>query len=108
MLSIPPASITLAEPATSMSLANIAARIPEPHILLIVTAPVESGNPALRIAWRAGAQLPRGERREVAEHAADRGAGGGDDDDGFTHGTLLRRMDETMARRRSALASRVG
>src|SRR5574337_814792 len=55
MLSIPPASITLADPATSMSLANIAARIPEPHILLIVTAPVESGNPALRIAWRAGA-----------------------------------------------------
>ncbi len=55
MLSMPPATITLAEPAASMSCANIIARMPEPHILLIVTAPVESGRPALRIAWRAGA-----------------------------------------------------
>ena len=38
-----------------MSCANIIARMPEPHILLSVTAPVASGRPALRIAWRAGA-----------------------------------------------------
>src|SRR5687768_8467033 len=55
MLSMPPASTTLALPATSMSWPNIIARMPEPHILLNVTAPVESGRPALRIAWRAGA-----------------------------------------------------
>jgi hypothetical protein len=55
MLSMPPASITCADPATSMSWANIIVRMPEPHILLIVTAPVESGSPARRMAWRAGA-----------------------------------------------------
>ena len=32
------------------------------------------------------AELVRGERREVAEQAADRRAGGGDDDDGIGHG----------------------
>ena len=36
------------------SAACITAFMPEPHNLLIVTAPVESGKPALRIAWRAG------------------------------------------------------
>src|SRR5688572_18112759 len=55
MLSMPPASTALALPATSMSWPNIIARMPEPHILLSVTAPAESGRPALRIAWRAGA-----------------------------------------------------
>src|SRR5574340_114982 len=55
MLSMPPASITLADPAASMSCANIIARIPEPHILLLVTTLFRSGRPALRIAWRAGA-----------------------------------------------------
>ncbi len=38
-----------------MSWANIIARMPEPHILLRVTAPAESGRPARRTAWRAGA-----------------------------------------------------
>src|SRR5476649_2742988 len=55
MLSMPPATITLALPASSMSFANIIARMPEPHILLRVTAPAESGRPARRTAWRAGA-----------------------------------------------------
>ena len=34
MLSMPPATITSTEPAASMSCANIAARMPEPHILV--------------------------------------------------------------------------
>ena len=55
MLSMPPASITLALPLASASQANIIARMPLPHILLSVTAPVESGRPARRMAWRAGA-----------------------------------------------------
>jgi hypothetical protein len=38
---------------------------------------------------RDAAELVRGERAEVAEHAADRRARGGDDDDGFGHGNLL-------------------
>src|SRR5215831_16158782 len=42
-------------PAASMSCANIAAFIPEPHILLIVVAPVASGRPPPMLAWRAGA-----------------------------------------------------
>ena len=55
MLSMPPATITSALPATSMSCPNIIARMPLPHILDSVTAPVESGRPARRMAWRAGA-----------------------------------------------------
>jgi hypothetical protein len=55
MLSMPPATITLALPAASMSCANIMARMPLPHILVSVTAPVLSGRPARRMAWRAGA-----------------------------------------------------
>src|SRR6516164_8263070 len=55
MLSMPPATITSALPASSMSCANIIARMPEPHILLRVTAPAVSGRPARRTAWRAGA-----------------------------------------------------
>ena len=55
MLSMPPATMTSALPAASMSCANIMVRMPEPHILLIVTAPAESGRPARRRAWRAGA-----------------------------------------------------
>ena len=38
-----------------MSWPNIMARMPLPHILVSVTAPVLSGRPARRIAWRAGA-----------------------------------------------------
>ncbi len=55
MLSIPPATITSAEPALSMSWAKIAACMPEPQTLLMVTASAEVGRPAPRAAWRAGA-----------------------------------------------------
>src|SRR5487761_968281 len=55
MLSMPPATTTSQEPAASASCARIAASIAEPHILLTVVQPVESGGPALIDAWRAGA-----------------------------------------------------
>jgi hypothetical protein len=54
MLSMPPATSTSCVPATSMSCANMAARMPEPHILDSVTAPA-LGQTALeaRLArWR--------------------------------------------------------
>jgi hypothetical protein len=66
MLSMPPATTTSALPDSSMSCANMAARMPEPHILLKVTAPALLGRPPLKPAWRAGAwpwpairQLPK-------------------------------------------------
>ena len=55
MLSMPPATSTSWLPATSMSCANIAARMPEPHILDSVTAPALLGSPPLKAACRAGA-----------------------------------------------------
>src|SRR6218665_2501928 len=55
MLSWPPARMTSGFPASSMSWASIAAFMPEPHILLSVTAPALSGSPPLNAAWRAGA-----------------------------------------------------
>ncbi len=55
MLSMPPATITSWLPARSMSCANMAAFMPEPHILDSVTAPADSGRPPLSAAWRAGA-----------------------------------------------------
>src|SRR3954471_23347332 len=55
MLSMPPATITSWLPASSMSRANIAAFMPEPHILDSVTAPALLGRPPLNAAWRAGA-----------------------------------------------------
>src|SRR5512133_355036 len=55
MLSMPPATMTSCVPASSMSCANIAAFMPEPHILDSVTAPPLLGRPALNAAWRAGA-----------------------------------------------------
>ena len=55
MLSMPPATITSCVPASSMSCANIAAFMPEPHILDSVTAPALLGRPPLKAAWRAGA-----------------------------------------------------
>ena len=55
MLSMPPATATVALPASSRSCASITAFMPEPHILLMVTAPVETGSPAARAACRAGA-----------------------------------------------------
>ena len=51
---MPPATTIFAEPALIISAACITAFMPEPHNLLMVTAPVESGKPAWRIAWRAG------------------------------------------------------
>jgi hypothetical protein len=53
--SMPPATITSTLPASSMSWAYIAARMPEPHILFTVVHPAASGSPAPRLAWRAGA-----------------------------------------------------
>ena len=55
MLSMPPATITSCVPASSMSCANIAAFMPEPHILDSVTAPALMGSPPLSAACRAGA-----------------------------------------------------
>ena len=55
MLSMPPVTITSCVPASSMSWANIAAFMPEPHILDSVTAPALLGRPPLNAAWRAGA-----------------------------------------------------
>src|SRR3954470_10155746 len=52
---MPPATMTSAFPAVRMSLASIAAFMPEPHILLTVVQPVASGRPAPSAAWRAGA-----------------------------------------------------
>ena len=55
MDSMPPATIMSEEPAASASAAIIAAFMPEPHILLMVTASVDLGRPAPSAAWRAGA-----------------------------------------------------
>ena len=55
MLSIPPATATSADPERRRSWAIIAAFIPDPHILLIVVQPADSGRPAPSEAWRAGA-----------------------------------------------------
>ena len=46
MDSMPPATTKCAEPALIMSAACITAFMPEPHSLLMVTAPVVSGKPA--------------------------------------------------------------
>jgi hypothetical protein len=46
MLSMPPATTTSAEPATSASNAIIVACMPEPHILLTVVASIDNGRPA--------------------------------------------------------------
>ena len=55
MLSMPPATTTLAEPALMASAASMTAFMAEPHTLLSVAAPVEMGRPALMAACRAGA-----------------------------------------------------
>src|ERR1700722_16170525 len=55
MLSMPPDTTTSAEPAWMMSWPSMVAFIPEPQTLLMVVAPVASGNPAPRAACRAGA-----------------------------------------------------
>jgi hypothetical protein len=51
----PPATTTSMLPAVSTSWPNIAAFIPEPHILDSVVAPAEGGSPAPSAACRAGA-----------------------------------------------------
>ena len=70
-----------------MSWANIAAFMPEPHILLTVVQPVASGRPAPSDAWRAGAwPCPAGSTQPMMTSstcsglifgALDRGAYGG-------------------------------
>src|ERR1700734_4314952 len=55
MLSMPPDTTISADPARMMSWASIVAFIPEPQTLLMVVAPVASGNPAPRAACLAGA-----------------------------------------------------
>src|SRR5579864_2106266 len=52
---MPPAIMTSFVPAASRSCANMAAFIPEPHILFTVVQPTEIGSPAPSAAWRAGA-----------------------------------------------------
>src|SRR6266851_9016631 len=55
MDSMPPATMISLVPEARRSCANIAAFIPEPHILFTVVQPAASGSPAPREAWRAGA-----------------------------------------------------
>src|SRR3989442_1098001 len=52
---MPPATMTSKDCMAKRSWANIAAFIPEPHILLTVVQPAASGRPAPSEAWRAGA-----------------------------------------------------
>src|SRR5712664_2070736 len=52
---MPPATMISLVPEAIRSCANIAAFIPEPHILFTVVQPAASGRPAPREAWRAGA-----------------------------------------------------
>src|SRR6188508_1713039 len=53
MLSVPPAMMTLAEPAMIRSAANAMACSPEAQNLLMVTAEASTGSPARRLAMRA-------------------------------------------------------
>src|SRR5690348_13904007 len=55
MDSMPPATTMLAEPALIRSCPSMIAFMPEPHTLLMVVQPVETGRPAPSAAWRAGA-----------------------------------------------------
>src|SRR6266480_2815408 len=55
MDSMPPATMISLVPQARRSCANIAAFIPEPHILFTVVQPAASGKPAPSEAWRAGA-----------------------------------------------------
>src|SRR5262245_6709941 len=55
MLSCPPATMQWASPALIAWAPSITALRPEPHTLLIVTAPTLGSIPALICAWRAGA-----------------------------------------------------
>src|SRR5207342_700795 len=53
--SMPPATITCAEPALIRSWPNITAFMPDPQTLLIVVQPADAGMPAASDACRAGA-----------------------------------------------------
>ncbi|KAG0732802.1 hypothetical protein G6F23_013961 [Rhizopus arrhizus] len=53
--SMPPATTMLAEPALIRSWPSMMVFMPEPHTLLRVVAPTDSGMPAAIAAWRAGA-----------------------------------------------------
>src|SRR5260221_1844806 len=67
MDSMPPATMISEEPEIKRSLANIAAFIPEPHILLMVVQPAASGRPAPSDAWRAGAwPCPAGRTQPIS------------------------------------------
>src|ERR1700692_533255 len=89
MLSMPPATITCALPATSRSCASIAASIAEPHILFTVVQAVARDSPRVdacaldRRLDRDRAQLVGRQACEVALESADRCAYGADDDDGI-------------------------
>src|SRR3982074_146861 len=52
---MPPATMISFVPQARRSCANIAAFIPEPHILFTVVQPAARGRPAPSDAWRAGA-----------------------------------------------------
>src|SRR5574337_1460878 len=66
MDSMPPATITSLLPAARRSWASMVAFIPEPHTLLMVVQPADSGRPALRAAWRAGAwPMPAGSTQPI-------------------------------------------
>src|SRR5659263_295849 len=55
--SIPPAATTSNSSVATDWAASMTAFNPEPHILLIVSAPADAGRPAYIPAWRAGACL---------------------------------------------------
>src|SRR5215471_1160366 len=75
MLSIPPATITSPDPATIRSCASIVAFIADPHILLTVVHPTESGTPALIEACRAGAwPCPAGNTQPMMTSSTSGGA----------------------------------
>src|SRR5215510_15041316 len=75
MLSMPPASMMSLVPASSRSLASIAAFIPEPHILLTVVQPTLSGMPAPKLACRAGAwPWPAGKTQPMMTSCTSAGA----------------------------------
>ena len=66
MDSMPPLTTMSWLPALIMSWQNMVARMPEPHSLLMVVAPVLSGRPARRMAWRAGPCLrPAGSTQPI-------------------------------------------
>ena len=75
MLSIPPATAIRALPARIRSWASIAAFMPEPHILLMVVAVADSGRPAAKAAWRAGAwPSPAGSTQPISTSSIASGA----------------------------------